>query len=69
MNESTPLVVAYHEGGQMSAGDEQHYPKGWYLFNGETARPVVVVRPFSNDPLVVEDEFALKPFASTDGKV
>ena len=47
------LKVAYHPGGLMFAGDERYFPAGWYLFDGEDARPVTVFEPFSNDQIVV----------------
>ena len=48
------LVVAYHDGGLLFAGDETYYPAGWYLFDGETARPVVVLEPGSNEEIRLE---------------
>lgn len=53
---STNLKVAYHDGGLLFAGDDRHFPAGWYLFDGEDARPVTVFEPFSNDLMVVVHE-------------
>ena len=52
----TNLKVAYHDGGLMFAGDDRDFPAGWYLFDGEDARPVTVFEPFSNNPMVVGGE-------------
>ena len=49
----TNMKVAYHPGGLLFAGDERYFPAGWYLFDGEDARPVTVFEPFSNDQIVV----------------
>lgn len=49
------MVVAYHEGGQMFAGDETDYAPGWYLYTGEDAVPVEVLEPGTNTPIKVED--------------
>ena len=49
----TNMKVAYHPGGLLFAGDERYRPAGWYLFDGEDARPVTVFEPFSNDQIVV----------------
>lgn len=49
----TNMLVAYHPGGLLFAGDERYFPAGWYLFDGEDARPVTVFEPFSNDQIVV----------------
>lgn len=50
----TPVAI-WHEGGRMFAGDVGYYPKGWYVLDGESARPLV----FADDPLtqvrLVED--------------
>jgi len=48
------LVVAYHDGGLMFAGDDQDFPAGWYLYDGHDATPVTVLEPFSNTPMAVE---------------
>lgn len=50
------LIVAYHEGGLMFSDDDREYASGWYLYDGTDARPVTVLAPFSNDPLLVDDE-------------
>lgn len=34
-------IAAWHDGGLMFAGDTDYYPRGWYVFDGETARPLV----------------------------
>ena len=47
-------VVAYHDGGLMFAGDSREFPAGWYLYDGEDARPVTVFEPYSNAPMAVE---------------
>ena len=49
----TNMKVACHPGGLLFAGDERYFPAGWYLFDGEDARPVTVFEPFSNDQIVV----------------
>ncbi|MGB4467557.1 MAG: hypothetical protein WBI41_05840 [Azovibrio sp.] len=51
---ATNLIVAYHDGGLMFAGDDRDFPAGWYLYDGEDAHPVTVLEPFSNAPMVVE---------------
>ena len=33
-------VAVFHLGGQMFAGDSTHYPQGWYVLDGQTARPL-----------------------------
>jgi hypothetical protein len=51
---SKKLAVAYHDGGQLFAGDERHFEKGWYLFNpGKDPMPVDVFAPFSNELIEV----------------
>lgn len=50
------LVVAYHDGGLMFSDDDQEYPSGWYLYDGVDVRAVTVLAPFSNDPLLVDDD-------------
>ena len=50
------LIVAYHEGGRMFSDDDREYASGWYLYDGTDARPVTVLAPFSNAPLLVDDE-------------
>lgn len=48
MNAINKMVVAYHEGGPLWAGDEAYHPAGWYLFNGKDPIPVTVLIPFTN---------------------
>ena len=50
------LQVTYHPGGLLFAGDTRDFPAGWYLFDGKDAYPVTVFEPFSNDPLVVDND-------------
>lgn len=50
---ATNLKVAFHDGGLMFAGDDREFPAGWYLYDGEDARPVTVFEPYSNDPMVI----------------
>lgn len=49
-------VVAWHDGGQMFAGDEQPYEQGWYFYPGKGRNPILVdVRePFSNESYIPE---------------
>lgn len=50
------LVVAFHDGGTMWAGDDREWDEGWYLFNGkDDPEPVVVLKPFSNEPFFSKD--------------
>lgn len=49
--EKAKMVVAYHEGGLMFAGDETDYAPGWYLYTGEDAVPVEVLEPGTNTPM------------------
>ena len=50
------LVVAYHGGGLMFSDDDQNYDPGWYLYDGINVRLVTVLAPFSNEPLLVDDD-------------
>lgn len=56
MKTTNELVVAYHDGGLMFSDDDREYAPGWYLYDGADARPVTVLTPHSNDPLLVDDE-------------
>ena len=51
---ATNLIVAYHDGGLMFAGDDRDFPPGWYLYDGHDATPVTVFAPFSTTPMAVE---------------
>lgn len=59
------LLVAFHDGGTMFAGDDREFEPGWYLFNGrDYPWRVVVLKPFSVSPFLPE-----KPEESDDAGV
>ena len=41
------FIVAHHDGGQMFAGDDTYYQRGWYVYglDGFAATPVNVLHP------------------------
>lgn len=49
-------IVAYHDGGLMFSDDNREYAPGWYLYDGVGVYPVTVLAPFSNTPLLVDDD-------------